>query len=138
MPNLTFLETIPLYKLLRLEFSQRKSFATNVLEEDLFRLAVPIQSLAPDKSGSFGEFWLCLSQFALNPCLTQPFRFLDFGLYMNPKSQILNYQTVSIASNSNLISFHSSQATANSGDHLAASRIISLPSRAKLRPSLRA
>jgi len=37
---------------------------------------------------------------------------------------------VSIAWNSNLISFQSSQATANSGDHLAASRITSLPSRA--------
>ncbi|WP_177176287.1 hypothetical protein [Trichormus sp. NMC-1] len=29
---------------------------------------MPIPSLAPDKSGSFEEFWLCLSQFALDPC----------------------------------------------------------------------
>ncbi|RDY14675.1 hypothetical protein CR513_00201, partial [Mucuna pruriens] len=45
---------------------------------------------------------------------------------------------VSIAGNSNLISFHTSQAAANSGLHLQASRIISLPSRARSRPSFRA
>ena len=45
---------------------------------------------------------------------------------------------VSIAGNSNLISFHTSQAAASSGLHLLASRIISLPSRARSRPSLRA
>jgi hypothetical protein len=42
---------------------------------------------------------------------------------------------LSIVSNSNLISFHTSQAAANSGDHLQASRITSPPSRDKSRPS---
>ena len=45
---------------------------------------------------------------------------------------------MSIVSNSNLISFQTSQAAANSGDHLQAERITSPPSRAKSRPSLRA
>ena len=48
-----------------------------------------------------------------------------------------NYR-VSIVSNSNLISFQTSQAAASSGDHLQAARITSPPSRAKSRPSLRA
>jgi len=38
----------------------------------------------------------------------------------------------------NVISFHTSQAAASSGLHLQASRIISLPSTARSRPSLRA
>jgi len=42
---------------------------------------------------------------------------------------------VSIAWNSNLISFHTLQAAASSGLHLLASRIISLPSRARSRLS---
>ena len=37
-----------------------------------------------------------------------------------------------------MISFHTSQAAASSGLHLLAARIISLPSRARSRPSLRA
>src|SRR5450759_42483 len=45
---------------------------------------------------------------------------------------------VSIVSYSNLISFQTSQAAAKSGLHLVASRITSLPSRARSRPSLRA
>ena len=48
-----------------------------------------------------------------------------------------NY-SLSIVSNSNLISFQTSQAAANSGLHLHAERITSPPSRAKSRPSLRA
>ena len=48
-----------------------------------------------------------------------------------------NY-SVSIVSNSNLISFQTSQAAANSGLHLQAARITSPPSRAKSRPSFRA
>ena len=46
--------------------------------------------------------------------------------------------SLSTGSNSNLISFHTSQAAASSGLHLLASRIISLPSRARSRHSLRA
>ena len=49
-----------------------------------------------------------------------------------------NLYNLSIVSNSNLISFQTSQAEANSGLHLAAARIMSPPSRARLRPSLRA
>ena len=45
---------------------------------------------------------------------------------------------LSIVSNSNLISFQTSQAEANSGLHLQAARIMSPPSRARSRPSLRA
>ncbi|KAF6994832.1 hypothetical protein CFC21_011433 [Triticum aestivum] len=45
---------------------------------------------------------------------------------------------VSTGSNSNLIAFHTSQAVASSGLHLQAAPIISLPSRARSRPSLRA
>ncbi|RYR42398.1 hypothetical protein Ahy_A08g038871 [Arachis hypogaea] len=51
---------------------------------------------------------------------------------------LLNREIVSIAGNSNLIAFHTSQAAANSGLHLLASRMISLPSRARSRPSFRA
>ena len=46
--------------------------------------------------------------------------------------------SLSIVSNSNLISFQTSQAAASSGLHLQAARIISPPSRARSRPSLRA
>jgi hypothetical protein len=45
---------------------------------------------------------------------------------------------LSTGSNSNLIAFHTSQAAASSRLHLAAARIISLPSRARSRPSLQA
>ncbi|XLT94719.1 hypothetical protein HN873_016381 [Arachis hypogaea] len=52
-------------------------------------------------------------------------------LRLNP---FLKIEPISIAGNSNLIAFHTSQAAANSGLHLLASRMISLPSRARSRP----
>lgn len=54
-----------------------------------------------------------------------------------PDCFALDYR-VSIAWNSNLISFHTSQAAASSGLHLQAARMMSPPSRGRLRPSLRA
>ncbi len=59
-------------------------------------------------------------------------------IYHKPNPEKKRDYKVSIVSNSNLISFQTSQAAANSGLHLHAARITSPPSRAKSLPSLRA
>lgn len=81
--------------------------------------------------------------FYLNYYLLIQLYFLHFFFYVFSKRKYIekknkkNY-SLSIVSNSNLISFQTSQAAANSGDHLQAERITSPPSRARSRPSLRA
>ena len=65
-----------------------------------------------------------------------PFTFGDSQKKREGKGN--DHYSVSIVSNSNLISFQTSQAAANSGLHLQAARITSPPSRAKSRPSFRA
>ena len=62
----------------------------------------------------------------------------DFPLKKKGQHRIQSPYNLSIVSNSNLISFQTSQAEANSGLHLQAARIMSPPSRARSRPSLRA
>ena len=84
-------------------------------------------------------FWLC-NLFFFKKWKAQPKKAKNGKHSLSRKTQFMrtrNYN-LSIVSNSNLISFQTSQADANSGLHLQAARITSPPSRARSRPSLRA